>query len=564
MQATVSMIAIDEAHKIFDRMPTYRPAFDEMQQLKELSCPIVAMSATLTSSQIDVLKQKYVRSDKCLVLTKGVHRDNLHLCLQRYRRCKLVHVEQLLDDEDESDKENAPECDPTTSTSMWVDSINKIESLFKDHSTVLYLDFARDVEEITDILRQKNIKAGRYTGQISVGDQKQADKMFQQGETSVLVATDSYELGVDNPNVNQVIRIGCPRNLGVFLQEVGRAGRKPDCTAQGMLLFNEYIDDKRLGQWLKAALDSSAKDPKVEAVKSEILFTYTQAWRFIYSIYNGKCLLQALACFYGGAGDSDPPTCFIANNPLCSVCELAEEICQVSIDIKEYLVLLLRAIQELYETGLQGVTKTLLISVLLQTNEKYVRTFGTLQSIFDNEESCWGCGVSVNGTKMSQPGWHKVLYVAVHLSLVDLDFTFRPFENHYEVHRKYLLSSSGTEFLQDPQAVMSVDPHACVVEKLLGVIHRNSKRCNQSRGKQLKPRIVNAVEGCHMEGSNEALKFIGFGCETDTCIYFDNCFLLQNASKDPHFLLNYIQLTRTQAATKEISYFGWCSNNSFV
>ena len=35
MQATVSMIAIDEAHKIFNRMPSCRPAFDEMQQLKE-------------------------------------------------------------------------------------------------------------------------------------------------------------------------------------------------------------------------------------------------------------------------------------------------------------------------------------------------------------------------------------------------------------------------------------------------------------------------------------------------------------------------------------------------
>jgi len=34
------MIAIDEAHKIFDRMPTFRLAFDELQQLKELSCPI--------------------------------------------------------------------------------------------------------------------------------------------------------------------------------------------------------------------------------------------------------------------------------------------------------------------------------------------------------------------------------------------------------------------------------------------------------------------------------------------------------------------------------------------
>ena len=81
--------------------------------------------------------------------------------------------------------------------------------------------------------------------------------------------------------------------------------------------YYEYVDDKRLGQWLKAALGFSAKDPKVEAVKLEILFTYTQAWRFVYSIYNGKCLLQALAHFYGGAGDNDPPTCFIANNPFC-------------------------------------------------------------------------------------------------------------------------------------------------------------------------------------------------------------------------------------------------------
>ena len=98
----------------------------------------------------------------------------------------------------------------------------------------------------------------------------------------------------------------------------------------------------------------------------------TQAWRYIYSIYNGKCLSQALANFHGGAGETDPPTCFIANNPLCSVCEVAEEICQVSVDIKEYLVVLLRAVKDLCETGLQSVNKTLLISVLLQSNEKYV------------------------------------------------------------------------------------------------------------------------------------------------------------------------------------------------
>jgi len=109
------------------------------------------------------------------------------------------------------DKDGLPDRSHKSSTSLWADSITKIESHFEDNSTVLYLDFAKDVKEITELLWQRNIKAGKYTGQISVNEQKQADKSFQQGELSVLVATESYELGVDNPHINQVIRIGCRR-----------------------------------------------------------------------------------------------------------------------------------------------------------------------------------------------------------------------------------------------------------------------------------------------------------------------------------------------------------------
>ena len=309
IQNNVSMVTIDEAHKIFDRMPSYRPAFDDMRQLHELSCPIVVMSATLTSLQVDALKQEYIRSDRCLIITKGVHRQNLQLRMQRYRHRKQHNYEDgVVLDDDDSDKENEPDStisasiDSTFSagTSMWIDSINEIKPLFKDHSTVLYLDFVKDVEEVTNILSQGNAKVGKYTGQMTVDDQKVADKRFLHGETSILVATESFELGVDNPNISQVIRIGCPRNLGVFLQEVGHAGRKPDSIAQGLLLFNEYIDDKRLGQWLKSALDSTVEDTAVEAVKSCILGTYSQAWRFIYSIYDGKCLSQALAFLWWG------------------------------------------------------------------------------------------------------------------------------------------------------------------------------------------------------------------------------------------------------------------------
>jgi len=103
---------------------------------------------------------------------------------------------------------------------------------------VIYLDFVRDVEEVTKILRQDKLKVESYTGEMEVIDKQKADRKFLQEEVSIMVATEAYELGVDNPNISKVVRIGCKRNLGVFLQVVGRAGRKPswiDCRRNAVL-----------------------------------------------------------------------------------------------------------------------------------------------------------------------------------------------------------------------------------------------------------------------------------------------------------------------------------------
>ena len=63
---------------------------------------------------------------------------------------------------------------------------------------------------MTDILCQGGCKVGKYTGQMSVDDRQQADRKFLAGDLTVLIAIESFELGVDNPNISQVIRIGCP------------------------------------------------------------------------------------------------------------------------------------------------------------------------------------------------------------------------------------------------------------------------------------------------------------------------------------------------------------------
>ena len=52
----------------------------------------------------------------------------------------------------------------------------------------------------------------------------------------------------------------------------------------------------------------------------------------------------------------------------------------------------------------------------------------------------------------------------------------------------------------------------------------------------------------------DKLKYIGFGNQSDTCMYFENCFLMPEATKNPHFLFDYIQFSRTQAGIKLITF----------
>ena len=418
------LIVLDEAHKILDRLPSYRPAFDGIKRLRQLECKLLAMSATLTEDQIQILQADFLHSDNCVVLTEGVHRKNLMLHLRRYKRQKPL----ALDDDAEIDSVDDAERDNSDSLSIesssWSRTAQDIVEVLDSNVTVVYLDFVSDVEQMTELLKKNKTTALKYTGNVRFEERVSVEERLLKGDASVLVATESYELGVDNPRNTQVIRIGCPRNLGVLLQEFGHAGRKDGMVANAFLYFNECVDDKRLGLWIKEALDRAIDGDDKEThedKKREMIRNYVEAWRFIYSVYHGKCLSWALSFYYGGAGDTEPPTCFVSNSPLCMICKASDMLCEECCDIKDYLCTLLSAVQQLHNAGLSTVTKTLLVGVLMKSTSPYICK--CLESI-DNELVPWGCGMVITDTPISSFSWCKVLYVAVHLCLLDLSFTF--------------------------------------------------------------------------------------------------------------------------------------------
>ena len=92
------------------------------------------------------------------------------------------------------------------------------------------------------------LDARAYHGGLSHNEKMEVDSQFRSKDFQLLVATESYEVGTHSPHVHSVIRLGCKRNLGVLIQEFGRAGRGGE-QADGYLLFNEHKDDQRLKYW---------------------------------------------------------------------------------------------------------------------------------------------------------------------------------------------------------------------------------------------------------------------------------------------------------------------------
>ena len=96
----------------------------EMKQLQKLSCLIIAMFATLTTEQIALLQQDYMHGDNIVILTKGVHRENLKLQVQRYKRRKQIYnTDEAIDSEDDEP------VSMTTTASLWEAAMHKLNAV---------------------------------------------------------------------------------------------------------------------------------------------------------------------------------------------------------------------------------------------------------------------------------------------------------------------------------------------------------------------------------------------------------------------------------------------------
>src|ERR1019366_8736324 len=102
---------------------------------------------------------------------------------------------------------------------------------------LVYCGRIRDCEETAEALRADGVAADAYHGGLDGPVRGQVQAAFTEGRLRVVVATSAFGMGVDIPDIRQVIHRDFPACLEDYHQAAGRAGRD-GLPARCLLLYN--------------------------------------------------------------------------------------------------------------------------------------------------------------------------------------------------------------------------------------------------------------------------------------------------------------------------------------
>ena len=217
VEMNINLITVDEAHCISEWGHNFRPSYRHISDIRKIipNVSVLALTATANKSVSNDIQSSLVFK-KTNIIRSSFLRPNMSYV-----------VDTILDKE-----------------SRLIKLLNKIKS-----SVIIYVGTRRLSEEISAFLNSNSFSANFYHAGLSLKDRNQRQLNWTNNETRIIVATNSFGMGIDKQDVKLVVHMGMPSSIEAYFQEAGRAGRNGN-TAYAFLLANSN-DIKKQNNLLK-------------------------------------------------------------------------------------------------------------------------------------------------------------------------------------------------------------------------------------------------------------------------------------------------------------------------
>lgn len=224
-QATVSFVAVDEAHCISEWGHDFRPEYRKIRSVLNMlgeNIPIIALTATATPKvQQDIIKN--LQMQDATLYKSSFNRPNLYYEI----RPKKNVMKEII---------------------KYVKGQN-------GKSGIIYCLSRKKVEEVAEALNLNGVKAIPYHAGLDADVRASHQDKFLMEEVEVVVATIAFGMGIDKPDVRFVIHHDIPKSLEGYYQETGRAGRdggEGNCVAfyaeEDIIKLAKFMKDKPVAE----------------------------------------------------------------------------------------------------------------------------------------------------------------------------------------------------------------------------------------------------------------------------------------------------------------------------
>ncbi len=195
----IEILAIDEADRMLDMgfIPDVTKILEKIPHARQK----ILFSATI-GEEIEILTKKFLRNahrieiSRSATVTKNVDQS-------------LVFIDKLVNKK-------------VNKSYFLVDYILKEKELT---NAIIFCNRKKDVTQLTNIIKNKNYKAGEIHGDLNQEARTDVVKKFKNGDIKFLIASDVAARGLDITNVSHVINFDVPTNPEDYVHRIGRTGR---------------------------------------------------------------------------------------------------------------------------------------------------------------------------------------------------------------------------------------------------------------------------------------------------------------------------------------------------